>query len=460
MELKHAKKTIQLHEKRERLRGMREIASREMFDVIIIGAGFAGLIAARELEMLGRRVLIIEARDRLGGRTWVDRRLGCDVELGGTYVHWYQPHVWNELSRYHLTVDEAPPAKKVFWITDGKLKSDTIEGFSAILQDSYEQIIKEAVSNVPNPFDVLRSEAVKKMDHLSITDFLLKFPLTQEQLDLISCSISIDFNGPLEKGAATQMFRWWAFSQGVRSAFIDTVGRYKIKQGTKALVNAIAEDVKAEIIFSSIVSLVKKENTHIVVQSEDGSKYDGKSVIVTVPLSTLEKIQFIPGLSENKQAFIKQKQVSEGVKVWARIKGELEPFMTYAPPGYPLQSIHFEKTVEGDTIVVGFGEDASVLSPDDRAAVEKAIQVWFPQATVMESTGHDWVHDEFSMETWPMLMPNQLTSYIEDMRLPEHGVFLAGTTYANGWAGFIDGAIESGMVTGRKVHQYLKKGTI
>jgi monoamine oxidase len=96
-----------------------------------------------------------------------------------------------------------------------------------------------------------------------------------------------------------------------------------------------------------------------------------------------------------------------------------------------------------------------MLDPNDREAVEKALQHWIPEIEVIESTGHDWVNDEFSRETWPMLKPNQLTTYFEEWNTPENRVYLAGTTYAKGWAGFIDGAIESGLTVSRRVHKHL-----
>jgi phytoene dehydrogenase-like protein len=51
---------------------------------------------------LGYKVIVLEARDRIGGRTWTSKIDGYPYEMGGTWVHWGQPHVWTELSRYGL----------------------------------------------------------------------------------------------------------------------------------------------------------------------------------------------------------------------------------------------------------------------------------------------------------------------------------------------------------------------
>lgn len=78
--------------------------------VIVIGAGYAGLIAARDLTMTGHRVLLLEARDRIGGRTCSTDIEGYPYELGGTWVHWHQPFTWKELARYGMTSSlEASP---------------------------------------------------------------------------------------------------------------------------------------------------------------------------------------------------------------------------------------------------------------------------------------------------------------------------------------------------------------
>lgn len=81
------------------------MAIRNRFDIIITGGGFAGITAARELTHLGYNVLVLEARDRLGGRTHTTKFDKYQVELGGTYVHSTQPFVWSEIQHYGLHVE-------------------------------------------------------------------------------------------------------------------------------------------------------------------------------------------------------------------------------------------------------------------------------------------------------------------------------------------------------------------
>src|SRR5271170_8263279 len=89
-------------------------ATRE-YDVIVIGAGFAGLCAARDISRSNKKVLLVEARDRIGGRTYTSPRHGYNVEMGGTWVHWTQPHVFHEIHQYGLqgqlkrSIGTAPP---------------------------------------------------------------------------------------------------------------------------------------------------------------------------------------------------------------------------------------------------------------------------------------------------------------------------------------------------------------
>ena len=315
----------------------------------------------------------------------------------------------------------------------------------------------EANKYIPRPFAPLQSSSFKEMDGVSVTDFFDRFDLTNEQRDLLSSWTSINFNGPPEEGAITQMFRWWAFSNGKRDVFTDTVGRFKIKGGTKSLIEAIVSDVNAEIRFSTVVASIEQTTEGVRVHTNGGEIFAADAVIVTVPLSTLDKIDFKPSLSETKRAFISEKQVAKGVKIWVRLKGEYEPIVTYAPADYPLQTIIMDDYIDGDTLFVGFGSDAKLLDFNDREMLEKVIHNWLPDAEVVECTSHDWAEDEFALESWPMLKPNQLTSYMEEMKRPENGVFLAGTTYADGWAGFIDGAIENAIMTSRKVHQYISE---
>src|ERR671915_1832474 len=98
-----------------------------MHDVIVVGGGFAGVTAARELAREGLTVLLLEARDRLGGRTWTDTWNGTPIERGGGWVHWHQPHVWTEITRAGLAVEVSEDAQIAGWYVGEERRSGTIQ---------------------------------------------------------------------------------------------------------------------------------------------------------------------------------------------------------------------------------------------------------------------------------------------------------------------------------------------
>lgn len=80
-------------------------SSETKYDVIVIGAGYCGLTAARNAAIEGLKVLLLEGRDRIGGRSWSSNIGDYPFEMGGTWVHWGQANVWREIAKYQMTND-------------------------------------------------------------------------------------------------------------------------------------------------------------------------------------------------------------------------------------------------------------------------------------------------------------------------------------------------------------------
>ena len=100
-------------------------------DVVVLGAGFAGVAAARNLQEAGTRVVILEARDRIGGRTWYREMPGAGVsaEYGGMFFsRATQPHLAAEIERYGIAVTPPVEPELVAWIRG----DERHEGMAAI----------------------------------------------------------------------------------------------------------------------------------------------------------------------------------------------------------------------------------------------------------------------------------------------------------------------------------------
>ncbi len=420
-------------------------ANNTAVDVVVVGAGFAGLTAARELARQGATVRIVEARDRIGGRTWLERRLGRDLEIGGTWVHWTQPYVWAELKRYGLATTPSPEPQRAFWWAEGARHEGDPDILLGLIGATNEEFVQESRKYFPEPFRPLASDLFKEIDDVSVLDRIrAQFP-EGGQREILESFWALNFNGPLKHAALTQALRWVALTNGDWSVAFEACATYKIVGGTAALAQSILNDSAASVDYGFVVNEIRDEAGAVMVTSHDGKSIRGSVAIVTAPIHALDKVKFYPNLPSAKEDAITRGQVSKGTKVWIRLRGRHTPFVALGGADWPLNFFQAEYEVDGDTIIVGFGPDSANIDVEDAEAVQKQLRRLVPDADVVDVASHNWVADPLSGETWPMHATGFLSQHLAIMQQAHGRVLFAGSDIANGWGGFIDGAIESGM---------------
>ncbi len=427
--------------------------SETQFDTVVVGAGFAGLIAARDLAGAGERVLVLEARDRIGGRTWYEERMGLGLELGGTWVHWTQPYVWRELNHYGINTEPSPEFGIAHWFDGDERKTGTFEDLLEALEPGCRAFGADARTFFPRAFEPFTDPRAQWLDDLSVDDRIAELNLTLGQRELLRTFWALNFNGRTDKAAYTQALRWLAAANGDWKVMWEACASYKIVGGTIALAQAIQVDaMRAGATFrfgQPVRSITNTENG--VVVSTDQDRIAAGNAVVTAPLHAVRNITVRPALPAPISRAFERGQVGLGTKVWFKLSGDLEPFVALGKSDWPLNFLQGEYPVEGGILVIGFGPNSNALDASDREAVQAAVRRILPDAVVEDVTGHDWVSDEYAGETWPMHAVNHFSDSFQALLEGDENVRFAGADYALGWGGFIDGAIESATQQARRI---------
>lgn len=424
-------------------------------DVVVVGGGFAGVTAARELARAGVRVLLLEARNRLGGRTFYTHFGDKKVELGGTWVHWSQPHVWAEIMRYGLELEETPGAaapERVMWLSDGKVQEIPIEESTKLLVEASNRFHEGSEKVFPRPYLPFLSDEGAKLDHLSIADRIRQLELPPVQRDLLAGLMATNCHNRTGEGAFTEMLRWWALADRDVIRLFDACAHYKLKDGTSGLIDRMVADGGFEVRLSTAVSSVKQTPSGVVLVTEAGERIEAPYVVMAVPVNTVGAIDFKPALLPGKQAMGRERHAGAGHKVYIKVKGELGAVMMYAPESEPLNLIFTDRQGKEGGTLIGFGVPGiNGFDVHNPKSVEPFIHKFLPNVTVTEVLAYDWHLDPYALGTWCTYKPNQFSRYMRDLRAREGQLFFAGSDIAAGWRGFIDGAIESGLQVAQAV---------
>ncbi len=324
--------------------------------VIIVGGGIAGLVAANELAN-HYNIILIEADERLGGRihSFREENFFTIIEAGSEFIHGKLKETLHLLKK--AGIEYIPVKGRMYRKEKGRWNEqhDFIEGWDELLNK---------MKNVKND--------------MTMYDFLEEYYGQENKADLRRHAIAFaeGFDvADIKKVSLKFLYNEWSHEEGVT---------YRIPQGYGVLINYLAAECKKKgcrIIAGEPVKQIDWEKNSVTVYTANGKKYDGQKVVVTVPVSILQKalgpasINFTPPLDEYVNA-ARQTGYGTVIKVILQFKKALwkkDTGFIFSDEIFPAWWTQLPNPVPLLTGWVG-GSKAELLSDEkDEALLQKAF---------------------------------------------------------------------------------------
>lgn len=433
--------------------------------IIVVGGGFAGVTAARDLSRLGYRITLLEARDRLGGRTHRRTFAGTDTEIetgGAWFAGPKQRYVHTEVLRHGLRYKPDPAVSTFGHLVGGKRSEAALpiepEDYLAFERASFHAMNAAQYLNPDVPIDL---QPLKSFD-ISWDEFMSQIEVTPTIRDLFDTQ-GLDSCGPPEENGSALTFLWNTALYGNSIVNWGTLIDQQLEGGTKALLEAMMTDApQVDVRLETPVASVEQDGSKVRVTTVDGQVFDGDGVVIALPVNVWERVQFDPPLSHDKIKGASLRPGTRGAKGWVLVKDAPAGFMGYAnvEAGHGVTMLNGQGEVHGHQLLfalspVGFDDrHPEGLNPLDKAQMQRVIDAFIPGAEVLEVDGENWNIDPYSDGSWSTYRVGHM-DYLGEMRKPEGRLVFAGSDICRGWVSWVDGAIESGTYAAGQLDRLL-----
>lgn len=433
--------------------------------VIILGAGLAGLAAAYELRELGNEVVVLEARDRPGGRVHTLRNEFSDglyAEAGATWILNNHDYVLKYLKLFNIPVDAFTPAnidllyhvRGVFLPALQVHKSverfgvrpdEGALGLSALTA----RYLGPALQRAGNADSI---HALDEYDKMTFVDFLRQQGASEEAIALIRLgNFDIMGDGP-EQVSATCLLRDVVLARGKTLT-------YAIQGGSDALPRAFAFRLQNQLVYGAIVRNIHQRQSSVCVTFERAGTLetiDGDYVICTLPFSVLKGIDVTPAFSPAKQKSVREllytsvtRSYLQTSKRYWKTNGLPKVVLTDLPVRSVRDATMNQPGERGILESFIAGEEARSLSsmpkPERLQRVLTQTETLLPG--IAQHLEHDvqfsWDAEPFSLGAYMWYKPGQLESIADQAAAPEGRIHFAGD-HTSLWPSWMQGAIQSG----------------
>ena len=446
-------------------------------DVVIVGAGLAGLTAAREIQRGGATAVVLEARDRVGGRTLNEpigeEHPGKIVEVGGQWIGPGQNRL-AALAR-DMKVDTFPTHTKGQNVVEfgGKLKRyrGTIPRIGAhVLADVAQAQLKidRLAKRIPLEAPWQAPDA-RKLDSQTFETWLRRNAYTKGGRELLATAIEAVWAvEPADVSLLHVLF--YTHSAGGFDLLLDAEGgaqQDRFVGGSQLISIRLAEALGGDgvVHLSQPVTRIEQGGGRVTVTAGTGLTATGKLVIVALPPTLTSRIAYDPPLPGHRDQLTQRMPQGSVIKCMALYD---EPFWRAdGLSGQAMSDVGPAKVVFDNSppdgspgVLLAFleGERARVigrLSPDARRdqILGGLSRLFGPRAGKPSGfIERSWAEEEWTRGCYGCYMPPGVwTSYGDALRAPIGRIHWAGAETATVWNGYMDGAVQSGVRAAEEV---------
>jgi monoamine oxidase len=431
-------------------------------DVVVVGAGFAGMIAVRNLIREGKKVVLLEARDRVGGRVKAGKIASRAVDVGGMWVGPSQTKMLALIHEYGChTTPQFEDGKQIVQLNG---KRGIGEGEDLGLEPTQQQELDKIFAEL----DALSAEVplsapwtarrAKEFDGITVEDWLREHVTGETVRSLLRSATRNIFQSEAHQ-LSFLYFLFYIHSADTLEilwGLKDAAQAFRVTEGFHGVAAKLAKDLGRSIVLQSPVRAITQDSTGVTVHSEQEWRADYAIVAVPLPLSV--RIAFDPTLPPGRDALAQRMPMGSVIKWYAayekpfwRDRGLSGLVVTDLPPGLACMDVTPPERSPG--LLVGFfdgkwGLEWMSRSQDDRrkAIVERLVD-WFgaEAAHPMDYEDQNWPAEEWSRGCFGASMgPGVMTTVGQHIREPHGRIHWAGTETSEIWTGYVEGAIRSG----------------